>query len=233
MTEDDTTPHIGTLSERSLHAALKAYLTQPGDLLEAACEGYVIDIMRGEELIEIQTVNFNAMKKKLRTLTRTHKVHLYHPVPVARWIQKLAPDGETLLERRKSPKRGGVYDLFRELVSFPDLMHHPNFSVSVILVHEEELRCKDGKGSWRRKGWSIIDRQLLEVVETHTFHTPADLLGLLPDDLPDPFTNRQLSNALEIRMRLAQQMTYCLRGMDVLEVIGKKGRAYLHAPVLD
>ncbi|MGF1507664.1 MAG: hypothetical protein ACFB51_21430 [Anaerolineae bacterium] len=224
----DDSPHIGTLGERSLHAALKQALAQPDDLLEQRVDGYVIDIVRGDLLIEIQTRSFHAMKRKLRRLLPDHPIHLIHPIAAQLWIRKLGPDGETLIERRKSPKRGTVYDVFRELVSFPDLVGHANLTLEVMLVHEEEIRCKDGQGSWRRKGWSIIDHKLLAIVERHLFREPDDLIALLPDELPDPFTNRQLAETLGIRMDLAQKMTYCLRGMDALAVTGKQGRSHLH-----
>ena len=55
--------HIGVMQEMALHAALKAWYAQPGDLLETKVDGYVVDIVRdgGAELIEIQTRNFSAI----------------------------------------------------------------------------------------------------------------------------------------------------------------------------
>ncbi len=49
------TAGIGTLRESGLHADLKRWYAQPGDEFEIALDGYVIDIRRGEYLIEIQT----------------------------------------------------------------------------------------------------------------------------------------------------------------------------------
>ena len=46
---------IGELNEKPLHAALKAWVAQPGDALETPLDGYVIDIIHGEQLVEIQT----------------------------------------------------------------------------------------------------------------------------------------------------------------------------------
>ena len=55
----------------------------------------------------------------------------------------------------------------------------------------------------------------------------ADCLALLPADLPRPFTNRELGCALHQPAALAAQMTYCLRRMGALSVVGKRGRAVL------
>lgn len=217
---------IGTLGEKSLHAALKDWLAQPGDQFEVRVENYVIDIVRGDLLIEIQTRNFSAMKRKLTHLTKNHRVHLIHPIPQTKWIVRQTGDGD-VLGRRKSPRRGRFEHVFSELVRIPGLMAHPNFSLEVLLTHEEEVRRDDGQGSWRRKGWSIHDRRLLEVVDRRSWQKPEDLLTFLPDDLPDPFTNKQLAAALKLPARLAGRMTYCMRKMDILTEVGKQGNALL------
>jgi hypothetical protein len=53
---------IGTLQETSLHSALKAWYARPGDRFEVFIDGFYIDIVRSELLIEIQTRNFSAIK---------------------------------------------------------------------------------------------------------------------------------------------------------------------------
>lgn len=220
---------IGRLGERSLHAALKDRIAQPGDRFEVDIDGYVIDLVRGDLLIEIQTRGFANIKRKLAALLDEHRVHLVHPVPAARWIVKM--DGDKRLSRRKSPKRAGVRDLFRELVYIPHLLAHANFTLEVLLVHEEEIRHNDGKGSWRRKGWSITDRRLLEVVAAHVFTTPGDLLPLLPPEMPEAFTTQDLARGLGIPRRTAQQMAYCLREMQLIHRTGKRGNALVYAVV--
>lgn len=220
---------IGTLGEKSLHAALKQWYARPGDVLETRVDSYVVDIVRDDLLIEIQTRNFAAIKSKLADLLDRYSVRLVHPIAQERWIVRLDVDGETRLSRRKSPRRGRVYHLFDELVRIPHLITHPNFTLDVLLTQEEEIRLNDGQGSWRRKGWSIHDRQLLAVVEQIPLVHVADFQALLPADLPQPFTNKTLAAALKLRSRLAQRMTYCLRQMDVLEVVGKQGNALLYA----
>jgi len=215
---------IGTLGEKSLHAALKAWCARDGDLLEVEVDGSVIDIVRGETLIEIQTRHFYAMKRKLEKLLGNGKrVHLVYPVPQKKWIVRETAAGE-LISRRRSPKRGRVIDVFRELVRIPTVVVHQGFSLEVLLTYQEEVWRDDGQGSWRRKGWSVYDHRLLDVVEKAVFRTPGDYLRLIPDGPPRPFTNRELAEALGCRVGLAQKMTYTLRGMGVLEVAGKWGR---------
>ena len=58
---------------------------------------------------------------------------------------------------------------------------------------------------------------------------PADFRKLLPDALPEEFTTRELAEALGLRAGIAQKMTYCLRHMDVIETIGKRGRTNIYS----
>lgn len=218
---------IGTHRETSLHADLKAWYAQEGDRIEAVVDGYIVDVVRGDLLIEVQTRGFSALTAKLTTLLESHPVRLVHPIARERWIVRVDAHGE-VVGRRKSPKRGRVEQVFAELVRFPALIHHPRFALEVLLTREEEVRCDDGRGSWRRKGWSIADRRLLGVDARIRLDSADDLRALLPADLPRPFTTQDLAEGLGAPRRLAQQMAYCLREMGVIEAVGRRGRSLLY-----
>jgi hypothetical protein len=216
---------IGTLQENSLHAALKAWYAQPGDLLESMVDGYVIDLVRGDQLVEVQTAHFSAVKRKLVKLLENHPVRLVYPISSEKWILRISGDGDTVLGRRKSPKHGRVRDVFQELIRIPKLMQHPNFTLEVILIREEVVWREDGRGSWRRKGRSIADRRLLEVLSQLVFTRPDDFRVFIPTDLPRIFTVRDLARHTEQPRYLAGKMAYCLREMSVIELVGKRSRA--------
>jgi hypothetical protein len=218
---------IGTLQETSLHAALKNWLAQPDDSIEVKVDGYTIDVVHGESLIEIQTRNFSAIKPKLNRLVETHPIRLVYPVPVEKWILRQSEDGQPI-SRRKSPRHGRLEHVFLELVRIPHLIAAPNFSLQVVFIREEEVQVDDGKGSWRRAGRSILDRRLIEVLDTTTFDNPGDFRRLLPPGLPEAFTARHLSSLIGGPVYLAQKMVYCLRHMGVIKPAGKRGRAYLY-----
>jgi hypothetical protein len=229
VTNPPEPPTIGTLNEKPLHAALKQWYAQPGDVFETLVDGFVIDILRGDRLIEIQTGNFSAVKDKLWKLVAAHPVRLVYPIPHEKWIVKLAPGGEGAAQRRKSPKRGRFEDVFNELVSFPDLLAEGHFSLELLLIREEEVRRHEGRRAWRRRGWVTQERRLLEVVSQRRFETPEDLWALMPEDLPQPFTTSDLAGAMGKPRRLAQKAAYCLRKMGTIGTVGKRGRSVLYA----
>jgi hypothetical protein len=219
---------IGLLNEKPLHASLRQWYAQPNDRYEVTLDGFIIDIVRDDMLVEIQTKNFASLKTKILKLARTHRLRLIYPIAQEKWIVKLAKKGNGECTRRKSPKRGRVEDLFWEMVSFPQLLANPNFSLDVLLIREEEVRSYDEKRAWRKKGWVTEEHRLLEVVERHLFENQPDWRALLPDELSDPFTTRDLAEALDIRTQLSQRMAYSLHKGNIIQLIGKSGRANLY-----
>jgi hypothetical protein len=223
---------ISTLNEKPLHAALKDWYARPSDRLEVPVDRYVVDIVRDDLLIEIQTQNVSGIRHKLADLAAEHALRLVIPVPREKWIVKVTADGETVVSRRKSPKRGSLTDVFDELVSIPHLLTTRRFSVEVLLTQEEEVRRPDSRRGWRRGGWVVQERRLLGVVGRSLLTAPQDVAALVPPDLAAPFTTQDLAQAMGIRRRLAQRMAYCLRKTGGLTVVGKEGRSilYAHAP---
>lgn len=219
---------IGLLNEKPLHASLKQWYARPGDRFEVAVDGFVIDIVRDDLLIEIQTRNFASINSKLCKLTRSYEVRLVYPVVQEKWIVRSTNDDGGVVVRRKSPKRGRLEDLFWELVSIPQLLCNPNFSLEVLLIRAEEMRRYEGKRKrWRTKGWVIEGRRLLDVMDRHLFGKSADWLAFVPDGLQS-FTTKDLAVVCDTRRELAQKMAYCLRQSRMIELIGKQGRNNLY-----
>lgn len=219
--------HIGLLNEKPLHASLKQWYARPGDRFEVPVGRFVVDIVRDDLLIEIQTRNFSSINSKLSKLTQSYEVRLVYPVVQEKWIIRSATGSRGVTVRRKSPKRGRIEDLFWELVSIPQLLSHPNFSVEVLMIREEEVRRYDGKRKrWRRKGWVTETRRLVDVVDRRVFGNSADWLAFVPNGLQS-FTTKDFAVANTSR-DLAQKMAYCLRQASMIELIGKQGRANLY-----
>lgn len=220
---------IGLLNEQPLHAALKRWYATPGDVLEAALDGYIVDLLRGNHIIEIQTGGFASIRRKMRTLSRHYRVTLVYPVAYARWIVKLPTTTYGQPVRRKASRRQRMDQLFQELVSFPDLLRCPNFSIEVVRIQAEEVQRYDRRRGRRRRGWGIVERRLLGVLERHVIATPSDLWSLISWELPEPFQTLHLARVLSRPRWFAQKVAYCLRESGASTAIGKAGNALVYS----
>lgn len=227
-TGDGKTSTFSTLNEKPLHEALKRWYAQSGDLFEAPVDGSVADILRGDLVIEIQTKNFSKIKRKLEKLVVNRPVRLVYPIARTKYIRKLAEDGICTASRRRSPRRGRFEDVFYELIRLPGLLKHPNFSIELLLIEEEEVRRFDGVRGWRRKGWVTEERRLLRVVDRRTLSSPADLHAFIPAMLAEPFSVAELAKVTGCNIKLAQKMVYCLKAMGCISPAGKRVNAILY-----
>ena len=221
MAEQADSPHIGTLNEKPLHASLKAWVAEPGDQFEVRIGRFVADIVRGSQLIEIQTGSTSPLKRKLTTLLKHHAVHLVIPIAQQKTIVTIDTERD-VVSKRKSPKHGELLDVFHQLVSLRELLGDTNFSVQALLIHVEEIRRPRTTRKKRWKDWEVHERRLVEVFDHVTLHHPGDFLAAIPSSLEEPFTTADLARATGRPRRVAQQIAYCLREMGALVVVDRK-----------
>ena len=228
MIDEVIAPGIGTLNEKPLHESLKRWYAEPGDLLETRVEGFVVDIVHGSLLVEIQTAHFGAIRRKLERLLPSNQIRLVYPIAQEKWITKSSLDGPGQPIRRKSPRRGSFASVFNELVSIPTIPLHPNFSLELLLIQEEEIRRYDGVRGWRKRGWVTHERRLVSVLDRRVLRSSADLAALLPATLPDEFTTADMAAGLKQPQRLAQRMAYCLRRIGCINAVGKRSNSVVY-----
>lgn len=216
--------------ETSLHRQLKNFYAGEDAATEVRLGRFRIDVVRGGELIEIQHGSLAALRDKVRTLTAEHDVRVVKPIIVRKTLVKLAKRGGKVLERRTSPKRGKLLDVFEELVYWRRVFPHPRLTLEIVLVDIEEHRFP-GHGRrrrWRRNEFQVDDQHLLAVHETRTFRSGADLVALLPELLPTTFHSGHVAEGLAVGRGTAQRIVYCLREMGLLAQVGKERNALLY-----
>lgn len=217
-------PIIGTLNESPLHAGLKSLVAEPGDEFEQHLGNYVVDIKRGNTVIEIQTSNFAALRRKLEYLLDDHTVRVIHPIAHQKWIVNEINPAQP--KRRRSPKTQGLEVIWGELVSIPTLLSHPRLSLEFVLTHQEEVRVND---PGTRKKWRVQERRLLEVLDRVVIQEPSDLLHFLPADLPAPFTTRDIGDLTGWGEDIGRQVAYCLRESGATKTISKQGNRLVYS----
>ena len=217
--------------ETSLHQQLKLHYARDESQIEVVMGNYRIDAIAGGRLIEIQHGSLGAIRDKIAKLLEDHRVTVVKPIVALKHLVKLDERGGNVLDRRRSPKRGQLLDVFDELVYFTRVFPHRRLTLEVALVEVEELRYP-GHGRRRRRranDFVVEDQRLLEIVETHRFRTLTDLRKMLPSGLPKSFHTGHLADRLEVRRHIAQRMAYCLRETGAIHPVGKQGNAVMYS----
>ena len=216
--------------ETTLHRQLKEKFREPGSEIEVKLGRYRIDVVNGQRLMEIQRSGLSSIRDKIGKLLKDgYTVDVVKPLVSRKRLIKLNRKDGKEVDRRWSPLRGTILDLFDELIYFTRVFPHPNLTLITPLIQIEEIRYPGhGKRRRRRAGDFVVgDRMILEMEDAHTFRTVHDLHLLLPSDLPKVFDTQQLANGLGVPRHQAQRIAYVMRKTGAAIETGKQGNSIL------
>jgi hypothetical protein len=219
---------IGTRHETSLHRDLKYSYAGQGGQTEAEVGGFVADgISADGEFIEIQTTSFGPLKEKAKEFAARGKLRIVYPVIITKYIEVFDTNGKRQY-RRRSPRKGSPWDIFDALIYAPELPLTANVRIELALIDACEQRIQDGKGSWRRKGVSIHDRQVIAVHERIALEKPADYRRFVPFKKTESFTSAQMAEKAGIPTDLARKTLYVLNKMGMVQKTGKQRNSVIY-----
>ncbi len=219
---------IGTYGEKTIHSVLKSYYSP--DILnqEIRVGGFVADIYAENEIIEIQTRNFNKLRRKLEAFLAFAPVTIVYPVPHIKWLRWVNPQTGEISPPRKSPKLGTPYAIFPELYRIKEYLLHPNLRLKIVLMNLEEYRFLDGWSHDKKKGSTRCDRLPTELVDEVSINNCSEYRLLIPDSLSQEFTSRDFKKASRLSLGHSQTALNVLHYVGAVERIGKSGNSYLY-----
>ena len=225
-------PHtIGTKKESSLHKALKLHYSGAGGEAETPADSFICDGRTGKgELIEVQCGSFAPLIKKAEQLTAKNKLRVIHPIIIQKHIELYDTSGR-LISRRKSPRKGSAWDLFKVLIYAPFLPLQKNFTIELAIIESVEKRTDDGKGSWRRRHVSIADRTVRAWHYSIVLSKLKDYYQFIPFTKAQRFTAGMLAEKAGIDKAVAGRALYVLTKMGLTERTGKEGNAFVYVRV--
>jgi hypothetical protein len=215
--------------ETSLHRSLKELYSTHDSRTEAVVRGYRADVLRAGLIVEIQASPLGAIARKVADLVQYHRVLVVKPLTRRKLLlRRSSESGGDWDLRRLSPKTGKLIDAFNELVHFTRVFPHPNLSLELVLVDEEELRIPRRRRRFRRPDFRVHDRRLVNVVARRRITTALDLLDLIPPGAPNPLTTDILAGHLGCEPWFARKVAYTLRHCGVARVSGKIGNRLVY-----
>ena len=216
---------VGTLGEKTLHAVLKRMIEPDMSRHEVKLGRYTADVLNEHGIFEVQTRNLHKLKPKLMALLPYYPVTVVVPVVETKWLLMMDPETGELKDRRKSPKRGRAAAILPDLAYLKPLLKDPNLSFLLVRLEGEELR-KPSHNRWRPV--TPLEFAPTRFLGTVHLHTEADYAALLPPDLPDTFTARELAKALGLPAGQGSAAANVLAFMGAIRRTGMKGRSYLY-----
>lgn len=219
---------IGTLSEKTMHAVLKHYYAPDEDMHEIPIEGYVADIYTGTEIIEIQTRAMNRMRKKLEAFLPLYPVTIVYPIPRQKWLFWIDEKTGEISQKRKSPKKGNVYQAFIELYKIRPYLAHPNLRLRLDLIDMEEYRLLNGWSRDKKKGSERYDRIPTAFAEEICIDTIRDYMQMIPYELPEQFTVKEFAKCAKIPAQLAGTILLIFTDLKLVTRVGKSGNSYIY-----
>ena len=219
---------IGSLNEHTLHLALKNYIEPDSSFHECECEGFVVDIKRGDNIFEIETRSFSNEKKKLKKLLINNTVTIVYPIAEKKWVVWVDPKSGEISSKHKSPKKGRVCDVCYELYKIKSFINNKNFRLKLIMAEVTEYKRRDGWSYDGKRGATRIERIPENIYRTIDLSSPKDYY-MLADIIPDgEFTAKEFSNLNKLKSRYAWYLIDILMEAEIIERCGKEGRAYIY-----
>lgn len=219
---------IGTLGEKSIHAILKYYYAPDDRYHEQKLGNYVADIMVDGEVIEIQTRNFNTMRDKLKCFLADHDVTIIYPLTYIKWLSWVDPETGEVSKKHKSPKKGTIYAIMRELYRIKMFLLDPHIHFAICMINVEETRILNGWSKDKKRGSEREDGIPTEIIDEIRFDLADGYEQFLPDTLPQQFTSKDLHVHAKIDMSTANTTLNILTHVGIVNRIGKDGRSYLY-----
>ena len=216
---------VGTLGEKTLHAVLKRMIEPDLSRHEVKLGRYTADVLNEHGVFEVQTRNLHKLKPKLTALLPYWPVTVVVPVVETKWLLMMDPETGELKERRRSPKRGRAAAILPDLAYLKPLLKDPNLSFLLVRLEGEELR-KPSHSRWRPV--TPLEFAPTSFLGTERLQTAEDYAALLPPDLVNELTARELAKALGLPAGQGSAAANVLAFMGAIRQTGTKGRAFLY-----
>ena len=220
---------IGTLSEKSIHSLVKDYIEPNKEYQEVKVGNYIADIKKDNVIYEIQTQQFKKLLGKINYyIKNNYKTIIVYPIAQNKYINWVEPSSMDIVERRKTPHKGVIQDMFKELYWIVDYLEHPLVELNIILLDAEEYKYLDGYGQNCKKRATKIDKVPTKVNEIIQIKSIKDLSKFIPNTLPENFTSKDFIKHSKCNKRWAGSGLKMLREKGIIQIVGKQGSSFIY-----
>lgn len=221
---------IGTLSEKSIHSVIKDYICSDKSKQEVKVDNFIADIKIDNKIYEIQTQNFKKLINKIdHYLNKDIEVIIVYPLVKTKYINWIDKNTGDIVERRKTPHKGVIQDIFKELYWIIDYIGNKGFSLWIVEINAEEYKYLDGYGANCKRRATKIDKVPTEVLNIIKIQTIEDLNKFIPKTLPEKFNSKDFLKHTKANKKWLGSGLKLLREKGIITVVGKQGNSYIYS----
>ncbi len=220
---------IGTLSEKTIHAVIKNYLSPDTSCHEIKIGSFYADILNNQGIIEIQTRNFDKLRRKLDVFLELKPVTIVYPIPYTKMLRWVNEETGEISPPRKSPKKGSPYMIFPELYKIKSYLLHPNLKLHIILLDMEEYRLLNGWSKDKKKGSTRSDGIPSKLVDEIFIEDISQYEKLIPPGLNGNFTTTDFKKVTGLSQKYAFSALNILNYVGAIKKVGKQKQSYLYS----
>lgn len=221
---------IGKLNEKILHKIIKFSINPNEENHEIKIGKYYADVLKNNTIYEIQTRAFNKLRPKLDFFLslKDYTTYIILPIPYVKYIYWIDNDTKKTISKRKSPKLGSIYDSILEIYKIKQYLNRENLKFVFLFINLEEYRNLNGWDKTKKKGSTRYERIPLELVSYIEINNINDYRIFIPKGLNEQFTNKDFQKAAKTNLRVASTCTNILVSLNLIELVGKKGKMNLY-----
>ena len=216
---------IGVLSEKTLHKTIKNLYESNQDYQEVKIDGYYVDILKDNNIIEVQTKQFDKLRNKLSYLLDhyDYNINVIYPIFNNKVIYYI-DDENTISLPKKSPKKLKIPEVFYELYKIKNLLSNEKLVITLLVLDIQEYRIKTNN----RKKYVLYDRVPIKLIEEVRLTKKDNYISLLPKNLGEVFTVKDVCELTKCDNKYVSKMINVLKYLEIIEMIGKDGKKYLY-----
>ena len=216
---------IGVLSEKTLHKTIKNLYESNQDYQEVKIDGYYVDILKDNNIIEVQTKQFDKLRNKLSYLLDhyDYNINVIYPIFNNKVIYYIY-DNKIISLPKKSPKKLKYPEVFYEIYKIKNLLSNEKLVITLLVLDIQEYRIKTNN----RKKYVLYDRVPIKLIEEVRLTKKDNYISLLPKNSGEVFTVKDVCELTKGDNKYVSKMINVLKYLGIIEMIGKEGKKYLY-----
>lgn len=217
---------IGEYKEKAIHFILKNYFEVDSNKMEVKIDGKVCDILNEYGIIEIQTRNFERLRKKIEIFLKNNELTIVYPIINNKRITWLNSKNDSDYNRM-SPLHMNLFSSFKELYKIKEFLKNEHLHFCFVIMDVLEFKNLDGFGLDKKKKASSFNKIPLEIIESVYFENYKEFIKIFNDDEGE-FTSKTLAKKKKIKLKDMQIALNVLNYLEIVTRIGCEGRNYLY-----